>query len=364
MTSDSGGTTVGINGEQFTIDGEPTYVGQSYAGQPIAGLLFNSRMVQAVFDDDNPETRDRWTYPDTGEWDPERNVREFCEAMPDWYEKGLRAVAVNLQGGRPVRNVHEGGTDPAATEQPWIVSAFRADGSLKEAWLARLNRVLGAADDLGMVVILGLFYGDQDQRLDDEASVERGVRNVVEWLHDREYRNVLIEINNECDTDAFEHESLRPDRVHELIDLAGSIERDGFSYAASTSFTGGVIPPDNVVAASDYVLMHGNLVDDPGRIAEMVDEVRDRSSYEPMPVVFNEDDVAMLHDAADGFSFGEEPNHLSAAIDRYASWGYYDKGQTDYERGFQCVPVNWEISTDRKRAFFDYLDRITGGDGA
>jgi hypothetical protein len=31
-------------------------------------------MVQAIFDDAEPDTRSQWAYPDTGAWDPERNV--------------------------------------------------------------------------------------------------------------------------------------------------------------------------------------------------------------------------------------------------------------------------------------------------
>ena len=60
-------TTVAIQGEDFLIDGQLTYPGREYQGHRIEGLLLNSRMVQAIYDDLNPETRGRWAYPDTGE---------------------------------------------------------------------------------------------------------------------------------------------------------------------------------------------------------------------------------------------------------------------------------------------------------
>ena len=50
----------------------------------VEGLLMNSRMVQGILDDLNPQTRDRWKYPDTGKWDAGRNTREFIAAMPEW----------------------------------------------------------------------------------------------------------------------------------------------------------------------------------------------------------------------------------------------------------------------------------------
>ena len=37
-------------------------------------LLLNSRMVQGIFDDLNPETAGNWIYPDTKKWDADRNT--------------------------------------------------------------------------------------------------------------------------------------------------------------------------------------------------------------------------------------------------------------------------------------------------
>ena len=100
-TAPSSRTEVSIRGEQFFINGKPTYAGRSYKGMKIEGLLMNVRAVQATFDDLNPETRSKWAYPDTGKWDPERNTREFVAALPEWRRHGLLAFTVNLQGGSP-----------------------------------------------------------------------------------------------------------------------------------------------------------------------------------------------------------------------------------------------------------------------
>jgi hypothetical protein len=53
------------------------YTGRTWKGHRIEGLLFNSRMVQGIFDDLNPQTRERFVHPDTGRWDPDRNTGEF-----------------------------------------------------------------------------------------------------------------------------------------------------------------------------------------------------------------------------------------------------------------------------------------------
>ena len=69
--------------DEFYINGKPTYQGVTYKGAKIQGLLLNSRMVQGIFDDLNPETRELWKYPDTGKWDLIA-ILEFIEAMPIW----------------------------------------------------------------------------------------------------------------------------------------------------------------------------------------------------------------------------------------------------------------------------------------
>lgn len=349
-------TTVAVQDDAFLLDGRPTYPGRywRHAGRDlrIEGLLLNSRMVQGIFDDENPETRDRWRYPDTGSWDPERNTREFLAAMPLWRSHGLLGFTINLQGGCPAGYVTGG--------QPWDNSAFRADGSLKPAYLDRLRRILDQADELGMVAIVGLYYFGQDERLRDEAAVRRGVDEAVGWLLGQGYTNVLVEIDNECDVPRYEHEILQPHRVHELISQAKGLTRDGRRLLVGTSFRGGAVPTENVVAASDFLLIHGNGVREPARIREMVAETRALPAFRPMPIVFNEDDH---------FDFELPENNCLAALDSYASWGYYDPGpgagghsaHGDYVDGFQNVPVNWGINTPRKRAFFDLVREVTGG---
>ncbi|MGQ9525555.1 MAG: hypothetical protein ACUVTZ_12055 [Armatimonadota bacterium] len=335
-------TTVGIVGNQFAINGQPTYRGRTWRGMKIEGLLLNSRMVLATFDDENPETVSYWKYPDTGRWDPERNVREFIAAMPDWRKHGLLAFTVNFQGGNP---------RGYSSTQPWRNTAFRPDGSLKPDYLSRMERVINRADELGMVVILGIFYFGQDQVLRDEAAVIKGLDNAVNWVISKDYRNVLIEVNNECNV-AYDHDILRPKRVPELIRRVRQLsQKAGHRLYAGTSFGGGTLPTEDVVAASDFVLMHGNGVNNPARIAEMVDQVRAMPSYRPMPILFNEDDH---------FDFDKPMNNFVAALSRYASWGYFDPGTGNYHDGYQSAPVNWGINTERKRAFFSLLAEITG----
>jgi hypothetical protein len=340
-------TEVSVQGEDFRINGKPTYEGRRWRGHRIEGLLFNARLVQGIFDDLNPDTVGMWAYPDTKKWDPERNTREFVAAMPDWRRHGLLCFTLNLQGGSP---------QGYSKEQPWHNSAFTARGDLRPDYLARLERILDRADELGMAVILGLFYFGQDERLEDEDAVKRGVDNAVGWVLDRGYRNVLIEVNNECDVPRYDHAVLRPGRVHELIERVKGIKRDGRRLLVGTSFGGGKAPVESVVRASDFLLIHGNGQDSPDKISELIRKTRAVSGYRPMPVLINEDDH---------FDFDRPRNNLVAAVEGHVSWGYFDyrmKGE-GFDDGYQSPPVNWSISSPRKKAFFALLREITGADG-
>jgi len=337
-------TAVSIRGEAFHINGLPTYSGREWRGHRIEGLLMNSRMVQGIFDDRNPATSARWAYPDTGKWDPERNTREFVAAMPEWKKHGLLAFTINFQGGSP---------EGYSSKQPWENSAFDADGTLRADFTARLARILDRADELGMVAIVGYFYFGQDQRLRDEAAIVRATDGATRWLLDGGWRNVLVEVNNECNVGAYDHDILKPARVHELIERVRHSERDGRRLLVSTSYGGGTVPRANVVRVSDFLLLHGNGVGDPKRIGQMVRETRAVPGYKPVPILFNEDDH---------FDFEKPENNCTAAIAERASWGYFDfrmKGE-GHNEGYQSVPVNWGLSSERKRGFFKLLAEVTG----
>lgn len=335
-------TTVAIEGETFLINGKPTCPGRTWRGHRMEGLLFNSRMVQGIFDDENQETRSQWAYPDTGKWDPDRNTREFVQAMPEWSRHGLHSFTICLQGGSP---------QGYSKEQPWRNSAIAADGSLKPAPMARLKLILDKADQLGMAPIVGIFYFGQDEHLNGDDAVRAAVRNTVNWLFDQGYSNTLIEIANECDNRAYQQPLIQAPRIHELIDLAKSITRNGRRYLVSASYNGGSIPRPNLVRTADYLLIHGNGVKEPARIRAMVAQTRQVEGYRPMPIVFNEDDH---------FDFDKPDNNFVAAVSSGASWGYFDPGASDYSDGYQCPPVQWGINTERKKQFFQLVKEMTG----
>jgi hypothetical protein len=341
-------TVVAIEGDRFLINGRLVNAGRVWKNLPIEGLLFNSRMANAIIDDQNQATRGVWAYPD-GEFSAERNTREFIAALPDYCAHGLRAVAINLQGGSP---------QGYSWNQPWRTSGFAPDGAIRADYLQRLDDVITACDRLGMVVILGLFYWKQSHVLADEAAVKAAVANTVDWLIGRGARNVLLEIGNEVDL-SFAHRIIEAPRCHELVELAqqrseGRLNTPNGRLLVSTSLTRAPRFPDSLLACCDFLLPHGNSVHHPDGIRLQLLRNRSASSYRGQPIIYNEDDH---------YDFDKPDNNFIAAIGEGASWGFFDYRGTreKFEDGFQSLPVDWTISSARKKAFFDLLKEITGG---
>ena len=326
-----------IQEDRFYFDGSPTYSEWPEANPEAFGRLMNSRMVQATFADENPATAALFTYPDGTLLDPDRQTDEFIAALPSYREHGVIAVTVNFQGGYPRYHVH---LTPEQFLQDWDNNAFTPDGTLKPTYAARMQRVIAAADAQKIAVIVGFFYFGQNHKLVDEAAVQRATREATQFLLAGGQRNVLVEINNESNL-GYVHPILQPHRVHELI--AQVQAQTGGTIPVSTSYGGGALPSEEVIAGADYILLHGNS-QGPARIQSMVEQVR---AHTNKPIVFNEDSTRL--------------ENMQAAWTAGASWGYYDQGgRTPYADGFQSPPTNWRINTPEKTAFFKGVAALVG----
>lgn len=88
-------------------------------------------------------------------------------------------------------------------------------------------------------------------------------------------------------------------------------------------------------------------------------ETRQVEGYRPMPILFNEDDH---------FNFDQPDNNMIRALKARASWGFFDfrkRGETlkpgdqTFQEGYQSIPVDWGINSQRKKAFFELLSKIS-----
>ena len=276
-------TTVSIAGATWQLNGKVTHPSTAAEGQ-----LLNVRMVNAVFEDANDATRPKG-------FDADVNTRAFFRRLPAYVSQGVRAFTISLQGGDPG---YEGAVN----------TAFAPDGSLRESYLARVARVIEAADRYGAVVILGCYYQRQDQMLRDEDAVRAGVANVARWIRDNRFTNVVLEIANEFGHKGFDHPLLRSAEGQvELIRLA---RRTSPGLLVSSSGLGDGRIPDEVARESDFLLPHFN--DTPLKaIAERAAALKTHGK----PVVCNEDD-----------KIGEQgAKAAETAVTNGISWGFMAK---------------------------------------
>jgi len=341
-------TAVSIQGNGFRFNGKPTYPGRSYQGNKIEGLLFTSRMVNAIIDDHNPETRGVWAYAD-GPWDPERNTNEFIANLPRYRACGLNSIAMNVQGGSPIGY---------GWHQPWHTSSYTPDGNLLPDYAARLKRVIEAADAADMAVVLGYFYVSATPVLTDEAAVIRATDQVTDLICEGGYTNVLIEVANESDLPRWRYDILKPGRDHELVERVqarskGRIATPTGRLLVSTSYATRAAPSARLMNVWDYVLFHGNGSPTPQDIHNRAKELRSLPGYRGQPLLINEDDH---------FDFDKPDNNMMAAVEEYCGWGFFDYRQIRerFEDGYQSLPVDWGINSVRKKGFFGLLAKVTG----
>ena len=103
------------------------------------------------------------------------------------------------------------------------------------------------------------------------------------------------------------------------------------------------------------MLIHGNGANKSEMIQLLIDNTRKVDGYRSMPVVINEDDH---------LDFEKEENNFTISIKNYVSWGYFDfrfSGETDFKDGYQSVPIDLGINSNRKKAFFEKVKEIVGG---
>lgn len=266
------------------------------------------------------------------------------EGRGGWQPCFFKALLAHDRESRCRPSLHSpiGSPHCYGNKKDWIVSAFYNNGTLKLKWAERLERLIRGADAVGMVLIVQYFYSDQFEKLDpgaDTIAVDAAT-NFILSLTNPPVANVVIEVFNERCT---AKEATYIQRVHALAAAA----QPARSMLASASCTGGKIPAPELVAAADFVLLHGNGAT-PGKVTEMVAAVRGMAAWTtaPKPIVFNEDDHGYLNHGVGGRS------NLHAAVQSEASWGFLcccngtsDGGESHYTRsvGYQCPPVNWGL---------------------
>jgi hypothetical protein len=291
-----------------------TYTGRGYRREA-RGKLMNLRLAQALF-------HDEWLTEKP--FDPDRNTAQVIEALDTYKQHGVLAINVSLQGGNPGYSPEANGIKRQngaryGKEGGLLVSAFRPDGSLKPEWLGRLERLLKAASDRGLVVCLMYFYQGQDEVLESPEAIEAAARNITDWLIQKRFRNVIIDVANEWDLqgETWDHGEYIPQNIGGLVERIRErfqSRRADFTLPIGASTAGRMVYPASLAQVCDLVLLHGN-----GRTpAEKTERLQPFKSL-AMPVLMNEDDNGRESTRA---NLANELASCDLLFQAAAGWGY------------------------------------------
>lgn len=351
---------------KFYINGELTY-SELDVPQASKGLLQNIRWVQATIDDLDGNEASGWPLVN-GDFDAQANTQKFIDAMDEWKAYGIRAFTLNMQGGCQCVGGVSGNSQGSLDNNPYgstgekcFVDWDMGVASEEAAYLTRMGSFIRAADDRGIVVILGLFYFGQDERLNGNAAVRLATERTVQWVIENNFTNVIFEVANEFGIQNpgpwYEHSYLNDgqvgfllDLIHELTNNDGVEDSVGFlsnpnwvvptlpqQHALTTnSRSGGGLNPVHWVQNADFLLLHGNTLNSTG-VTNLVAATRNQltsNGFGPFgkPIVFNEDPG--LNDT----NLGLKVPNMQAAYDAGASWGLY------WDKYHQSAPFEPEIA--------------------
>jgi hypothetical protein len=123
----------------------------------------------------------------------ERHIRN----LDNMTAHGINTIGVYIQGS------NAGWPDANAA-----ANGFTRDGKLKAPFAKRLEAIVRAADQRGMVVMVGLFTHRKDQEFYDNTAIQSAVEGAARFLNERNLKNVFVDII---------HEFSHPERMDQAI---------------------------------------------------------------------------------------------------------------------------------------------------
>lgn len=325
-----GKTTYEIKGQDFYINGKKTYTEIPNNNPQCHGLLFNARFIQALFQDVKEENREHYNrFGRT--FEVEKNTDALIAALPQWYNAGLRAITIGLMGGGPCMSYKDWGT--------LEFGSFSSDGKTMDPGVRnRLEKVLKAADDLGMLVIVSFLYHGQFRYFDNDEAIENVCKTSVDTLCAMPFDNVIIEVANEYDViERMVPDSKigTPEKMAELVEKCRQWCGGRFAVGSSTCYV--EERQKIVMQASDIALFHGN-----DKLRQMLHNKYTlvRSWCPDKPLVVNEDSAIFTQ--------------IDVALEDHFSWGYYNNWTK------QEPPCDWGITVGEDDYFAHKVSEVVG----
>jgi hypothetical protein len=183
-------------------------------------------------------------------------TQRHIHCLDEYIAHGVNCIGVYIQGSNP------GWPDLTAGR-----NGFTPDGTLRPEFARRLESLIRAADQRGMVVMVGLISPRKDQELKDVAAVQRAVEETAKFLTRRKLRNVFVDLVHEYNssriTDRLDHDILHePDGARKKAMLTAWFKK----YAPEIPV--GVCPSFPTSTANTYPGMDVRIIQKAAEIPE------------------------------------------------------------------------------------------------
>lgn len=333
-----------------------TNEGSAYR-KKLRGSLAMLRAAQGLFDDEWLTER---------EFDPEANTNRLIAQLDVYKQHGIGGIAVSLQGADPgyapqVNGIARGPSADLGRGAGALVSAYKADGSLKPAWAARLARLIAETDKRGMVLCLILFQQYQDEALRSPEAIVAAARNVARLLVARDARNVILDLADAWDAqgDSWDHRRFIPRNIDNLIRAVREEFQDAeFSLPIGASTSAAMAYPMSLARVCDVVLLQGG-----GRsAADKLARSRQLKEYGRAVLMIDDENGG----GADAAALARENTAAEAFLTNAAGWSFRPKGLAD-RFPFEYAPAESAVldesrdAAGRRTAYFRaMLERIAG----
>lgn len=281
---------------KVTIQGSQWYLNDQIVnkGSPAEGLLMNVRMVNSVFED-----RGNFLPKKILNFDPDTNTDEFISMIPEYVSSGVNAFTISLQGGAPG---YEGAVN----------TAFNADGSLRKEYFRRIEKVIRTCDAHCAVVNLSCFYQRQHSHysaLKGKEEITKALENVVNWITEKRFTNVLLEIANEYRHDGYKKWPDGDWLISEQgqIELIRTAKRLNPKLLVTTGGMGHGTFPEPLPQETDFLVIHFNNT----TLENIPSKINKLKKY-GKPIICNEDDKLKIEGAI----------AMSLSVSNGCGWGY------------------------------------------
>lgn len=149
--------TLSAGGYVFTVKGNKTFLNDKQI--LVAGLRCSNALIS------------------------ENATRDLIDHLEEYRTYGVNTVSIYVMGSRYGN-----------------FKGYLEDASMNPVFQQRLGRIIEAADQKGMIVLVGcLYWGGSSAKWESwtQEMANKAVFNTVKWLSDQNYRNVFVDVDNE-----------------------------------------------------------------------------------------------------------------------------------------------------------------------